>query len=296
MTAFEDWLDARDGDSIARTWTALAAERPLERVTLREPGWWLTTQGIARFAAAFLGWPVERLEWITRGLIEHMPSPVFDARRETARSFLEECLDDDSGCEIISFHEERDGTRGIQLVSALSSQSLDDDYMLNHTTYGGVVYRVFDRATATGVSITSTMDVAKVAKIGDVDLDALDLFGREQGFDLTTWTGADPDDVRALVAQLASEVDAHFDVSTTWPARAIQGATRHEAGTSALETRRLDTTVFVDVHGLPWGYQIDTHVGAYHGSVGGAVSMRLPLPVGRAVISRLAGIPGAILR
>lgn len=277
-TAFDRWLDARDGEAIARAWAALAAERPVEVVEIREPGWWLTSHAVARFAAEFLGWSVERLEWLTMGSLERMPEPVFAAERETRRSFLEQSLDDDSGCESISIHEERDGGRGVQHIRVLSAQSLEHDYVLNHATQDGAVDRVFDRATATGVSITSHAVpdgfVTRVAKIGAVELCALDLYGPGRGFELSTWSHAEPDDVRELAAQLASEVGP---------------------GPYTFKTTRMDRTVFVDVDGLPWGYQLQVRAGVYAGGVSGGVTLRLPLTLARAVVARLARVPGAIV-
>ncbi|HEY5936238.1 MAG TPA: hypothetical protein VIU61_16420 [Kofleriaceae bacterium] len=292
---FKAWLDARHGSTLAEAWAALAAKQ----VEVGAPSWRIPLHGAAQFAAAFLDWPLDRLAWLG-GPDNKMPAPTFKVpgERSTARCFLELGLDRRDCNESWTIREITERSRGIQLVTIYCHY--DDGTRGGGYTTQSVV-RVFDRRTRTGASLG--IDARAVATIGEVDLAPLDLFELVTTFHLTSWTRYDPDGVRGIVAQLAAEIDAHFDVSTEWPSAisSRNGFTIHrfESGPRAVELveRHIanEGGVHATVHGLPWGHGLtlnvsDTALGTY-----GNVTLRLPLATGQAVFGHLTRVPGIVV-
>ena len=309
--AFFEWLDARDGEALARAWHALGAMR----CGVGAPNWKITAHGAAQLAAAFLGWPVERVAWL--GVPESgMPAPIFKTERTTSRCFLEYGADLVEDCyEYWTIREQREGERGVQHVQVVYRQ---DDGTREGTGCGGTVVRVFDRATRTGASIF--LDTRIVATIGKLDLSALELFAHYRAFDIPTWHQYDLEATRGLVAQLAAEIDAHYDVSATWPGgltntyvtsddHVASPSThyyerRFESGSRAVTIRESrfrregvaeDGWATVMIEGLPWGHELRLLISDSDSRTHGHVQLRLPIALGETVIARLAGVPGVRL-
>lgn len=313
MTAFTDWIDARDSETLARAWAAL----DVKRVEVGEPRWYITAHGAAQLAAAFLGWPLDRVAWLASPSHQRPPY-VFQVERNTSRCFLEESVDDGSCTEYWTLHEERDDDRGVQYLS-VSSRTYNGTYDGGGTQ--GHVVRVYNRATSTGASIFP--GTRKVATIGAIELGALQLFSRCESFALTSWQQYSVDDVRGLVAQLATELDAHYDACTSWPGRTLE-----DVATFAIETRLMgypknpnmfvrklrfesapraicvDETRFrcegqrdtgwirTRIEGLPWGYGIETSLDDDEHGIRGSLTLRLPIALGKVIFERLARVPG----
>ena len=173
------------------------------------------------------------------------------------------------------------------------------------------IVRVFDRSTRCGVSIPMYSTV--VYLIGELDLSPLDLFSHRQYFKLA-WKEHDLDSVRGLYAQLAADLDAHFDTSSTWDGgltedRVIEDreyrvralAYRYASGPYAIE---LDTLVDPDtaehprwltatVTGLPWGHALSGRIDNTRDPVWGVegwLDLKLPRAQLEATLARLAAI------
>ncbi|HEU0035182.1 MAG TPA: hypothetical protein VFQ53_31370 [Kofleriaceae bacterium] len=286
------WLDARDGEAVARAWRGLTARR----VEVGGPRWTNTAAGTARFAAAFLGWPLERFAWFTAP-DDALPPPTFDSHRVVTRSFVEHAVDCSQECyEDWQIREVVDGVRGFQHIKigfAVQGEGRDGDW-----GGSGTIVRVFDRSTSTAASIN--LHANTVWTIGRVDLTALDVFSYYTTFTLP-WPRFTLDAVRGLIAQLATEVDAHFDVSATWPGALTETRTaedvvirtwRYESGPYALEIIDYGTWLWVTVHGLPWGFVMKSRIDNADTGVEGNLQLALPLEVGETVVARLALIPG----
>ncbi|MCW5801377.1 MAG: hypothetical protein KIT31_03125 [Deltaproteobacteria bacterium] len=300
MNALGAWLDARDGAAVAQAWARLGAKR----VELGGDRWTITPHAAAHFAAAFLGWPLERVMWLAAGE-EELPPPTFATRGTVARCFLDQAVDRSEECfETWRIRELVDGARGVQHVSL---EYLYDDGSREPAGGSVTLVRVFDRARGIGASIQTWRDVWT---IGDVDLAALDLFAGEVHFRIA-WKPYALDGVRGFLAQLAAELDAHYDVSATWPGTVteheVEGTAvrwytwRFSSGERAIEIvehRYRDDgvpetgSIRATVHGLPWGHVLVAHLSDDAHGVEGWLKLRLPRAHGDAVRARLASIPG----
>lgn len=290
---FSEWLDARDGATLERAWRTLAATP----VKVGRDRWSITAAGAARFAAAFLGWPIERVAWFTAP-DDQLPPPTFEGRRTVTRSFLEHAIDCREECfEEWQIREVADGARGFQHIK------------IGFSVYGegrdggwggsGTIVRVFDRSTSTAASIHVSSN--SVWTIGDVDLAALDVFEHYKTFNV-----AEPRytvvAVRDLIAQLASEVDVPFAMCASSPGTmteqhfaefdVVKRTWRYEAGSCAIEIEDYGNWMWATVHGLPWGFVMNSRIDNKDTGVDGNLNVRLPLWAGDAVVSRLAMIPG----
>jgi hypothetical protein len=274
---FSDWLDARDSETLARVWSGL--DKNL--VEVGAPDWDITVHGAAQLAAAVLAWPIERLAWLALP-DEEMPAPTFETKRTVERCFVELGIDLHGACyESWTIREECEGGRGVQHVSV--GYAHHDDGTREGGGGSKRVVRVFDRAAGIGASIG--IGSRSVATIGEINVAALDLFHRYQFFSVPGWK-VDHDGLRGLFAQLASEVDAHFDVSTSWPAG--RGG-RFESGTFAVELSPRHGGLSATAHGLPWGHALSIWIDE---SSHGSVELCLPLAVGQAVLARLSFVTG----
>jgi hypothetical protein len=271
----EGWLEARDGAAVRSAWTALAPRVHEVAHGRRE----LTMEGAALLAAAMLG---ERADWI----VDLQPSvrPDFHLDQVVYDGFFDHVCDFTRARsrERWNLHERHDGTRGVQVVNVVF-ESVDG----RPEGVSMTVVRVFDRDRAASVHIHGTT----VATIGEVDLSPLELQSNVQSFELTTTL--DSEMLRGLVAQLAAEVDAHYDTSTLWPTVA--------PGTFADGERRVtigaaDGHNFVNgmtnarVHGLPWGHKLDVSLEPRPRGAKGYIALRLPAAQIDRVIARLSAL------
>jgi len=305
VDAFADWLDAREAESLHAAWTALA---PVHH-KLGRPEWFTSTHGAIILAQHFLGWPRERLEWLARTGDPTAPPPFTD-RRPASWCFLENGIDYREPC-TASWHvrELSDGTRGVQLVSV--GFTLYDPAEDSSSSAGATVIRIFDRARRIGTSLLSGTQT--VSTIGAFDIAPLDLFEHTRGFRNAAWTQHDLAATRGMLAQLAAEVDAHYDVSAAWPAQIVEQNTfedprreavhvttyRYESGPHAmvLTEQRHDSWAWThaELEGLPWGHTLTVDLHTRATGTAGHVAFRLPLAEGDAVLARLVAMPGITL-
>src|SRR5262249_45646471 len=139
----------------------------------------------------------------------------------------------------------------------------------------------FDRSTSRGVSVH--VGSTKAWTIGEpTDLAPLDLFAQRTSFKLA-WQRYDLDSLRGFLAQLAADLDAHFDTCTTWPGgvtadqiiddrdynvRIRRRVQRFESGPYAIELDELldpdgkkeTGWLTATVHGLPWGHSLRARI------------------------------------
>jgi hypothetical protein len=109
---------------------------------------------------------------------------------------------------------------------------------------------------------------------------------------------ADIETARALVAQLAGELDAYFDTSTQWPLGPLYPPGDWYADSAWNPQTFVDgeraVTVSVDehqrvwaqVHGLPWGHRL----GFQLSPTSSYLTMRLPNPDLDRVLARIAAL------
>ncbi len=302
VTSLSDWLDARDGEAMARAW----AELDVKRVVVCDTDWRISKQGAARLAAAFLGVPLERLAWIDNEVVAMGP-PTYTHSREATYCFLEDRLDlGGPGYEYFTLHELREGERGIQHVSVGYQQS---DGTRDGTGGGGSVVRIFDRSTGTGVSMV--VGKQTVSMIGEFDLSALDLFDNEVHFDIASGPLSPLDTARDLAAQLAALVDPLYADAASWPVHAERTSvtpdtdpaspgSRYTTREVSSGDRRIELSevrnnppwakgvedgwATATVRGLPWGHSLNLTVYFKPDGMKGRLQLRLPIVLGRAVI------------
>lgn len=302
MTAFADWLDARDSAALARAWTAL---EPAHHA-FGHAGWAVNAFGATQLASHFLGVPRERLQWLT---LDDDGPPLVSLERAATHCFLENAIDVHAAlAEHWQVREWADGSRGVQLVTV--GYRVADGY--GETGTAATVVRIFDRDARIGASIHCGSQ--RVSTIGALDLGPLDLLEHTATFRNPAWKKHDLATTRGLVAQLAAELDAHFDVSAAWPGRIIDEQelldvrrervriTNHhfEAGPRAVtiaEQHHAEDAwdewswTHAAALGLPWGHALEVAVNTKPSGAFGHVSVRLPLALGERVVARLAAIP-----
>lgn len=289
-----DWLQAREHTAHEQAWASLGARR----VDVGDGTWRMCPAGCARFAAALLGWPLDRVAWLTaeddaRGAPTATASGAVTASTLDGRSLN---IGPDS-YEEWRVWEEREGDRGVQRVRVDATW---DDGSREPSGTSVEVIRVFvgDRAVSLDRSYGNDIYV-----IGDVDLAPLDVLGAYFNFQLP-WPAHDPDGVRGLLAQLADELDPSFDVSVDWPARTIQeedtwSLRRYEWRDLAIEVREMrwlagGSRVIAKALGLPWGHELELYLDCENGSSNGGLTLRLPIEAGNRVIVRFATTPGFV--
>jgi hypothetical protein len=278
----ERWLSARDANALRSAWIALAPRRH----ELSHPDRTLTVHGAAQLAAAMLG---ERADWIVD--LVRRPADV-QVNRVTDACFVDDAWDVNGRChETWELHEQRHGPVGVQvlIVGCGSVEGRPE---------GGseTVVRVFDRDRAASVRIGTN----KVSTIGDIDLAPLDLYGFSQSFAITPTTSL-LETLRGLIAQLAAELDAHYDTSPLWPSVGERkdeptfgdGERTFGDGERSL-TIRIDPRWYnktsVTVHGLPWGHSLEVYIQTHDNRTNGYLYGRLP----NADIDRILARLGAI--
>ena len=267
----EPWLEARDAEAVRRAWTALAPRRH----EFSNRNRCLTFQGAALLAEAMLG---KRADWIVES--RNRRPPEFEVARIVDASFVDGVWNVVDKCrETWSLHEQREGLRGVQVVF------VEAGTVVGRPEGGGQTFvRVFDRDRAASITIDSNY----VSTIGEVDLAPLDLLGFAEPFSSSSY---DVDALRGVVAQIASELDAHFDTSPQWPevdrrrpdddSYRVYGDGHRSVAIRV--ARHADPRV--TVHGLPWGHDLQLSYGYVRG--------RLPNAAIDRVIARLASISSA---
>lgn len=324
--SFDGWLDARDGETLARAWASLGATK-VEMGVHPDMVLFFQPAGVAALAAAWLGCTPDRFAWFGKTELDDQkdltleldpgPEPTFQEGRMVTRCFLDGAVDVREACdEHFVLQEIREGARGVQLVTAL--------YIIGPMTReggnggGARVLRLFDRSTGHGLSVQfPSREVYTIG--GSFDLSPLDLFAHRVGYKLP-WTTIELAAVRGFIAQLAADLDAHFDTSAEWEG----GVTRDEvlvSYESNVRTRRrelrfasgpyaielgenLDPDVvdaatsmcWVDVRGVSSGHRLGVRI-ALSGEPGeypvdGWIDFRLPLAQLEAAVARAATIPG----
>lgn len=259
----EAWLTARDPDTLRRTWKALPARvHPVGDIQRKIDLY--SAIALARSMGFDAAWMLDL----------HNQLPIYDAQRLGTSTYLDHCWDvTDELRENLRIYEHRDGLHGVQLVQISAGT------VTGRPEGGGVnVVRIVDGTRAAVIAIEQN-----VATIGDIDLSPLELRMYSSSFTLASKT-ADVETARALVAQLAGELDAHFDTSTQWPAGApyppgdwyADSAWNRQtfvAGDRAVTVSVDDhQRVWAQVHGLPWGHRL----GFQLTTSSGFLTMRLP--------------------
>lgn len=326
--SFDGWLDARDGETLARAWATLGATRT-EVGAHSKFVLGIQPHGAAQLAAAWLGCSPERFAWFAMDRLDDeeartSPAPVFAERRPVTRCFLDGAIDvSEPDCgENWQIREIIDGPRGVQFITV--------DYSYGPMTREGgnggsaKVVRLFDRSTSRAVSLQLwSRDVYTIG--APVDLSPLDLFAHRVTYQLP-WTEIDLDSVRGFVAQLTADLDAHFDTSAEWGGgvsvdkvleseqynfRTRRLEHRFQAGPYAIEFgQNLDpddpddepSMIYAEVRGLPFGHQVNVRVSlAYEHdehdvppkwTVDGWIDFTLPLAQLDAAVARAAAVPG----
>ena len=115
-----------------------------------------------------------------------------------------------------------------------------------------------------------------------------------------------------MLAQLAAELDAHYDVSAAWPPQILEQHTfedprrepvhvttyRFESGPHAmtLTEQRHDAWAWThaELAGLPWGHALSVELHTRATGTAGHVAFRLPLADGDAVLARMAAMPSLV--
>jgi len=299
---FDEWLDARDGESMRSAWAALAPTT--HEVAELGSGWSVTAHAAAQLAHAFLGWPLDRLDWLCRPLdeVRELAHRTFSAERDVTFSFLDNAFSVREAChETLTIYEDTDGPRGVQHILG----GFDIPGATGWDAGGGaVVVRIFDREKQIGASvITSTR---YVSTIGDIDLARLELFTKNDMFRVPK-----PRDslafVRGVIAQLGAEIDAHYDVSTEWPGRVVRDFPITTDGMHLVQHRfeaqgRAVTVseqtypdgrdvVRAELEGLPWGHDLWVSIDTRPEGSRGQICMRMPIELGKRVFARLDTIP-----
>lgn len=159
------------------------------------------------------------------------------------------------------------------------------------------VLRVFDDARACAVVLGGRTAWTIGAAIDLAPLDLLDFSTTE----LAVPWAYDATAIRALIAQLAAEADAHFDTSATWPGATTDRRTFPEADGLQLHAQRFAAgahavevvehtygtgrrSVRAALHGLPWGHEVAVFLDEEDARLAGHLRVRLP----RAAIASLA--------
>lgn len=307
MTAFDAYLDARDGTALAAAWSAvspttidLSPERPTGVGIL---GFYWSGFALARLARAWLGLPLDAFHWLTIDELylasSNAPAPTFSAATKSSRSFLEHRFDERDCFEDWTVREMHAGSRAMQWVHVGWGRGP----MTREGGEGGsgTVVRFVDRGAQIGISVVPY--TSKIIVFGEVDLApvraALDLFDFNPNFRMPASAFA-PDHVRALVAQLASEIDAHFDTSATWSGRIVHAEDEHYAETHyeqdgfvvEVQTRRGLGTVDIALRGLPADQQFVGGVRFTPEATYAYFNIRLPAELALRVTARLATIEG----
>jgi hypothetical protein len=305
------WLNARDGETLARAWAPLrAVEVPLAPGMPRA---FAPPKGVAHLVGAFLGCSPEQFEWFEGWQHPRTPPPVFDIRRTVRRCFLDGTLDSHHECvEHWELHEVTAGTRGLQYLQIVYSYDLSEDRGSSRNAV-----RIFDRRTSSAVSIPIYSTSAWMIGV-PIDLTPL-LFTHEVSFKLP-WTRYDLDAARGLIAQLTADLDAHFDTSPSWSGGVTATSAkdeswytmrkqthRFESGAFAVELEDTEQTMDFEtgktvthtlvaaVHGLPWGHEVSVRLDSADDprwGVTGTVKYTVPRDQLAAALARLAGVPG----
>jgi hypothetical protein len=246
------WASARDAASVRAAWTAMS---PVSRAV--SPNRILTAHSAALLAESMLG---ERPDWIV-DLGGQTPAYVVD-RIVDDGSYLDGAWDMGGRCnETWSLYERRDGARGVQLIN-ISAGTVPGEGRPEGA--GATVVRIFDRDRAASVVIDSNW-IRGVATIGSVDLTPLELYRHVQSFELRSGT-SDIETARGVIAQLASDLDAHYDTSTQWPTsgsveRAGSLVSTFAEGERSVEIiAQIYDHIRATVHGLPWGHQLELNI------------------------------------
>lgn len=247
----ERWLAARDHVAIRAAWAALPVT--LHRIGTGQRS--CTLHGAALLAQAMLG---ERADWLVE---RSQGTPVYNVLRISDGAVLDHVWNiNEKNQENLVIHERRDGLRGVQLV-VLSSGTVTG------RPEGGAVkaVRIFDRDRAAVVPV-ETYVPTDVATIGDVDLAPLDLLLSSRPYQLEV-REHDVATIRALVAQLVAEVDAHYDTSPQWVEghAAVEWYDMPSAQTFVDGSRGVSITddrqgFQAQVLGLTWGQRFRFHL------------------------------------
>lgn len=246
----ERWLAARDHVAIRAAWAALPVTRHRLGTVQRK----CTLHGAALLAEAMLG---ERADWLVE---RSQGTPVYDVNRISEGAVLDHVWNiDEKNNESLVIHERRDGLRGVQLVM-LSSGTVTG------RPEGGAVkaVRIFDRDRAAVVPVETYVET-DVATIGDVDLAPLDLLLSSRSYRLEV-REHDVATMRALVAQLVSEVDAHYDTSPQWAEghAAVEwydvASVQYVDGSRVVSIAHDQRSVQAQVLGLNWGQRFRFHL------------------------------------
>ena len=324
--SFDAWLDARDGETLARAWAALGATK-VELGVHPDMVLFFQPAGVAALAAAWLGWTLDRFAWFGKTDVDDQedltlaldpgPEPIFQEGRMVTRCFLDGAVDVREECdEHFVVQEIREGARGVQVVIVLyASGPMAREGGLGD---GARVLRLFDRSTGHGLSVQFPSREVYLIGGGSFDLSPLDLFAHRVSYKLP-WTTIELAAVRGFIAQLAADLDAHFDTSAEWEGgvtldevlvsyesklRTRRRELRFASGPYAIELgENLDPDVvddatsmfWVDVRGLPSGHRIGVRI-ALSGEPGeypvdGWIDFTLPLAQLEAAVARAATIP-----
>jgi hypothetical protein len=310
--SFDGWIDARDGETLAREWATVNAKS----VAIGEARWLsIKPTAVAVLAANFLGSSPDCFAWFAAEPweSEKLPPPTFSVGREVSRCTFEGVVHVPHECgEVWKIRELVEGPRGVQHIDL---QYHWGEYTRDGGNGGGLtVVRLYDRSTAQGVSIRlSGQDVWVIGE--PLDLSALDLFSQRTELRLP-WKRYDPDAILGLVARLAADLDAHFDTAPAWPGGLVSDEVvgtdtrvrrreyRYASGGYAIEmsdfrypedlpegTGRMNTRI----EGLPWGHQVCPRLEGSDDPVWGmkgSLDLTLPRAQLDATIARLAAIPG----
>ena len=318
--SFDGWLDARDGETLAREWESLGATRTELGVHPRFV-LGIRPEGGSLLAAAWLGCSPDRFSWFATEEGKpppNRPAPIFTVGREVSRCFIDGILlsSEAALAERWTIHEVTEGARGIQFITI--------EYFYGAETRDGsgggggsaTVLRLFDRSAARGVSVR--LCGREVFTIGEpVELSPLDLFAQRVDYKLP-WRALELSAVRGFVAQLTSDLDAHFDTSAEWEGgvtrdevleskqynfRTRRREFRFQAGPYAIELgENLDPDIVDDetgmfaihVRGLPWGHGVFIRIAldAALPAVEGWIDFMLPMAQLEAAVTRASKIPG----
>lgn len=187
----------------------------------------------------------ERAEW----LLDVRRPPDYRSNAVVEASYLDGEWDIAEPChETWALWEQRDADRGVQLVQIGAGS------ITGPPEGGGQVFvRVFDRDRAASVAI----DTVHATTVGEVDPGPLDLLACSTYFYLEP--SGQPretlETLRGIIAQLAGELDAHYDTSPSWPA--VDERTFGDGAHSITWVHERDRDRFTaHVHGLPWGHAL----------------------------------------
>lgn len=317
MNPFDAWLDARDGKSIADAWAVLAPQTievgPAPTSGLGVLPWTRTGAAAAQLASVWLGVPIEKVAWL--GAYDNMPgdleragAPPSIAREGEGTGdlkFLENVVNERDCVGSWDIREVIEGARGVQRIKLAWGRS--DGSRDGGEGGFGIVVRFFDRATKLGASVA--LYSCKISLIGGLDLEAvrapLDLFDLHPSFRVPAWKTFDPEQARALVAQLAAEIDAHYDQSAAWPVAELQveepdrwfvrSRCAHGPHAVLFEERSRDGTIDIRLEGLPWGLEFCGGLRFTPDAAFGYFNARLPEETAIRMLARLKSIDGVVM-